>query len=158
MNSYKEVNKLLNDLHEVRIVSVSVSKFREGCNSTYQINSKKYFFEATYRFNTGGELKMVLAGGAREAFASLDTIETTFKEDFNARKAAWKEYETIKKAFKTGKFHHSRYNGNGVIIYGRDDSSPTGVSSICECSTIEVVDNLASYFGQPGCISPTEKS
>ncbi len=151
--------KLFTKEWDMQIVSSHVSKHRRGENSTFNNNtSKEFWFDATFNFNTGSRIKISMVE-PREEYADMDTMKISYKDQEQAKKLAWEEYQRVIGFILDPAFLYSRHmeNPTRVNFYGKDKSSPTGVTLMGAASLFKVADFVQAQIGiGSGSLSPTE--
>lgn len=151
--------KNIQNIWDLKILDVTVTKHRVGENSTFNRDlNREYWFEATFHFNTGSkvELRMV---EPRKEYATMDTLEVTYKDKETATEKAFEEYQRVFDLINSDKFLYSRaQNGFGGYcnLYGKDETSPTGVTLMGACSSYHLADYIANLLGKSTSLSPTE--
>lgn len=151
--------KKIQNYHELQVLNVTVEKHRVGENSTFNRDMyKEYWFDAVFIFNTGSkvELRMV---EPREEYATMETLKVSYKDTETAKMQAFEEYKRVFDLISSEKFLYSRaQNGFGGYcnLYGKDETSPTGVTLMGACSSFKLADSIANMLGKTTSLSPTE--
>jgi hypothetical protein len=154
-----QVKQVKNKIMTPQITEIKIEKSYSGCLSPYQTGTKKYFFIAVFKFNTGQVVRESLTK-PRECYKDIapEDFDVTAQERCDASNKAYDEYKRVEKALSDPNFAYCRKTSYGVAIYKRDLKSPTGVSNAGGASTIELVEFIKNQNDAVAAvvISPNE--